>query len=36
MVRDGKAYHFYLTTPEGQFADSRLMYDEIVASFRFI
>jgi hypothetical protein len=35
VVRDGKAYHFYLSTPEAQFTDSRIIYDELVRSFHF-
>jgi hypothetical protein len=36
VVRDGKAYHFYLTTPEAQFTESRVIYDELVRSFHFV
>ncbi|HEY7226220.1 MAG TPA: serine/threonine-protein kinase [Micromonosporaceae bacterium] len=35
VVRDGTAYHFYLTTPQAAFADSRAIYDEMVRSFQF-
>jgi hypothetical protein len=33
IVVDGKAYHFYLTTTHAQFADSKVIYDEMVRSF---
>jgi hypothetical protein len=36
VVRDGTVYHFYLTAPDGQFADSRIVYDEMVRSFAFV
>jgi serine/threonine protein kinase len=34
VVVDGKAYHFYLTTTDAQFAESKVIYDEMVRSFR--
>jgi len=34
VVVDGKAYHFYLTVPDAQFADSKVIFDEMVRSFR--
>jgi hypothetical protein len=33
VVVNGKAYHFYLTTTDAQFADSKVIYDEMVRSF---
>ena len=36
VVRDGKAYHFYLTMPDAQFAESKIIYDELVRSFQFV
>ena len=36
LVRDGQAFHFYLTTPEGQFAESLIIYEELVRSFRLV
>jgi serine/threonine protein kinase len=33
VVVDGKAYHFYLTTTDAQFAESKVIYDEMVRSF---
>jgi hypothetical protein len=36
VVRDGTVYHFYLTAPEALFADSRIVYDEMVRSFAFV
>jgi len=33
VVRDGKAYHFYLTVPDALFAENRAIYDEMVRSF---
>jgi len=30
-VVDGKAYHFYLTVPDSQFAASKVIFDEMVA-----
>jgi hypothetical protein len=34
VVRDGKAYHFYLTVPDAQFAQSKIIFDEMVRSFK--
>jgi hypothetical protein len=34
VVVDGKAYHFYLTVPDAHFAESKVIYDEMVRSFR--
>jgi hypothetical protein len=34
VVVNGKAYHFYLTTTDAQFAESRVIYDEMVRSFQ--
>jgi hypothetical protein len=36
IVKDGKAYHFFLTTPDAAFANSRIIYDEMVRSFQFV
>lgn len=36
VVVDGKAYHFYLTVPDSQFADSKVIFMEMVRSFRFV
>ena len=33
---DGKAYHFYLTVPDARFADSKIIFDEMVRSFQFV
>ncbi|MFC7548288.1 protein kinase [Plantactinospora sp. GCM10030261] len=33
VVRDGKAYSFYLTTTDATFADSRPIFEEMVRSF---
>jgi hypothetical protein len=33
VVVDGKAYHFYLTTNDADFAASKVIYDEMVRSF---
>jgi hypothetical protein len=35
VTHDGKAYSFYLTTSEDQFAESKKYYDEMVRSFQF-
>jgi hypothetical protein len=35
IVVDGTAYHFYLTALDADFADSRIIYDEMVRSFVF-
>lgn len=34
VIRDGKAYHFYLTVPDSSFAENRVIYDEMVRSFQ--
>ena len=34
VVVDRKAYHFYLTTTDAQFGESKVIYDEMVRSFR--
>jgi hypothetical protein len=36
IVKDGTAYHFFLTTPDADFAASRIIYDEMVRSFKFV
>jgi hypothetical protein len=36
VVKDGKAYHFFLTTPDANFAASKIIYDEMVRSFQFV
>jgi hypothetical protein len=36
VVLAGVAYHFYLTAPDAAFADSRVIYDEMVRSFQFV
>jgi serine/threonine protein kinase len=33
-VQGGKVYHFFLTVPDGKFADSKPIYDEMVRSYR--
>jgi serine/threonine protein kinase len=33
-VQNGKVFHFFLTVPEGKFADSKPIYDEMVRSYR--
>jgi len=33
VVREGKAYHFYLTVPDELFTENRAIYDEMVRSF---
>jgi hypothetical protein len=32
-VREGTAYHFFLSVPEAAFAESKIIYDEMVRSF---
>jgi hypothetical protein len=32
-VQAGKVYHFFLTVPDGKFADSKPIYDEMVRSY---
>jgi len=34
VVVDGKAYHFYLTVPDARFAESKIIFDEMVRSFQ--
>jgi hypothetical protein len=34
IVVNGKAYHFYLTVPDSAFDTSKVIYDEMVRSFR--
>ena len=36
IIVDGKAYHFYLTVPDSRFEESKVIYDEMVRSFRFV
>jgi hypothetical protein len=33
-VQNGKVFHFFLTVPDGQFAASKPIYDEMVRSYR--
>jgi serine/threonine protein kinase len=33
-VQNGKAFHFFLTVPDGKFTDSKPIYDEMVRSYR--
>jgi hypothetical protein len=33
VVVGGKSYHFFMTVPEAQFTDSKVVYDEMVRSF---
>ncbi|WP_189081666.1 serine/threonine-protein kinase [Mangrovihabitans endophyticus] len=33
VIADGKAYSFYLTTKESQFADSKPVFDEMITSY---
>ncbi|MFI6760235.1 protein kinase [Micromonospora sp. NPDC050417] len=33
VVQDGKAYEFYLTTPDAKFEESKPIFDELVRSF---
>jgi serine/threonine protein kinase len=33
-VSAGKAYHFFMTVPEPRFADSKIIFDELVRSFK--
>ena len=35
VIRNGAAYHFYLTTLDSQFEESRAIFDEMVRSFQF-
>jgi hypothetical protein len=34
VIVNGKAYHFYLTVPDSQFAASKVIFDEMVRSFQ--
>jgi len=36
VVVDGSAYHFYLTVPDARFAESKIIFDEMVRSFQFV
>jgi hypothetical protein len=36
VVRDGVAYHLFLTTDDADFAASRVIYEEMVHSFQFL
>jgi eukaryotic-like serine/threonine-protein kinase len=36
VVRDGTAFHFYLTALDADFAASRIIYDEMIRSFQFV
>ncbi|HEX6872676.1 MAG TPA: hypothetical protein VF163_16385, partial [Micromonosporaceae bacterium] len=36
VVVDGKAYHFYLTVPDPAYAESNVIFAEMVRSFRFL
>ncbi len=36
VVVNGKAYHFYLTVPDAQFAASKVIFNEMVRSFAFV
>ena len=33
VIENGKAYSFYLTTKESQFADSKPIFDEMVKTY---
>ena len=33
IVQDSRAISFYLTVPDGSFAESKIIYDEMVRSF---
>ena len=35
VVVDGKAYHFYLTVPDSRFDESKVIFEEMLRSFRF-
>ena len=35
VVVTGPAYHFYLTVPDARFAESKIIFDEMVRSFQF-
>jgi hypothetical protein len=34
VVVDGRSYHFFLTVPDSRFAESKIIFDEMVRSFR--
>ena len=34
VVQGGKSYHFFVTVPEAKFAESRIIFDEMVRSFK--
>jgi hypothetical protein len=36
VVLGGKSYHFYLTVPQAKFDDSKVIYDEMVRSFKVV
>jgi eukaryotic-like serine/threonine-protein kinase len=36
VVVNGNAYHFYLTVPDARFAESKIIFDEMVRSFQFV
>jgi serine/threonine protein kinase len=36
VVVDGKAYHFYLTVPDSRFDESKIIFQEMLRSFRFV
>ena len=36
VVMNGSAYHFYLTVPDARFAESKIIFDEMVRSFQFV
>jgi hypothetical protein len=36
VVVNGTAYHFYLTVPDPRFAESKIIFDEMVRSFQFV
>ena len=35
LVVNGNAFHFYLTVPDARFAESKIIFDEMVRSFQF-
>jgi hypothetical protein len=36
VVRDGTAFHFYLTALDADFGASRIIYEEMIRSFQFV
>jgi hypothetical protein len=36
LVVNASAYHFYLTVPDARFAESKIIFDEMVRSFQFV